>query len=166
MALSGSLKASLNFTQTAAPGLGSASNVVTESITISFTDGTGANQLNVLWSDIRTLTATSETLDINGILTSAYGATVSLLRVKGIYVRNTSTTNGNNLLVGGAASNAWATLFGDVTDKFQVLPSGVLLAGGPLATGYAVTAGTADQLKVDSGSATITYRIALLGCNA
>lgn len=164
MAVSGSIKATMNFAQTATGGLATASSSLNESISLSFADGTAANQANVLWSDSRTLTATSEDLDLAGVLASVYGVTVALARVKGLYIKNTHATA--SLTIGGASSNAWATLFGDATDKLVIPPGGFVLLAAPLATGYTVTAGTGDKLKIDSGASTIIYRIALLGCNA
>src|SRR3990172_6448394 len=93
----------------------------------SFTDGAGADQADVVWSDERTLAASAtEDLDLAGGLTDAFGTAITFARVKGIYIEADST-NTNNVFVGGAALNAFATLFGDATDKIVLRPGGALL---------------------------------------
>lgn len=128
----------------------------------SITYGTGANQANEVWGDKRTLAATSETLDLSGVLVNGFGSTVTLSKVKGIEIRNLSTTSGEVLTVGGAASNQFLACFGSGTDKIKIGAGGVLLLTAPV-DGFTVTGGTADQLKIDSGAATLDYQILIWG---
>lgn len=164
MPVTGSIKASLNFTETFVADLATGTVPMSLIPSLTFTSGTAANQVNVLWADTRTLAATTEDLDLAGVLAATFGGTVTLARVKGLYVRNTHATA--TLTIGGAASNAFLTPFGDATDKLKVAPGGFVLLAAPLAAGYAVTAATGDILKVDAGASTIVYDIALVGCNA
>lgn len=132
------------------------------------TNGTGANQADRLWADTRTINASSnEDLDLAGSLTDAFGATITLARVKLIYVK-AAAGNTNNVVVGGAASNGLLNWVADATDKINVRPGGVLLLAAPDATAYAVTAATGDLLRIaNSGAGTsVTYDIVIVGSSA
>ncbi len=50
-------------------------------------------------------------------------------------------------------------------DTVKVKPGGAIALVAPDATGYAVTAGTADQLKVanSAGGTSVTYDIIIIG---
>jgi len=136
---------------------------------IEFGSGTGDNQFDRIWTDERTLSATSESLDLAGSLTSQLdGTTVTFVEVGGIWLYNTATSAASVLIAGGAASNqAYVGLFGAAADKIKIGALGQLFWFAPLdGGGLTVTAGTGDLLKIDAGAATITYRIALLGRSA
>lgn len=134
-------------------------------------NGTGAGNANILWSDQRTIAASgTDDLDLNGTtLKTAFNADVAMARVKGIYIAAAST-NTNNVVVGGAASNQFATWVGAATHTVVVRPGGFIMLGTGQAdaTCYAVTAATGDILRVaNSGAGTpVTYDIVLLGCSA
>jgi hypothetical protein len=128
-------------------------------------DGISTDQADVLWHDTRTLAATSEDLDLAGSLTDGMGNTVTFAAVKGILIHNTNTTAGETLTLGGAASSAFASIFGDSSDKLVIRPDGLALLWAPR-VGYTVTAGTGDKLKVDAGAATIIYDILIVGTSA
>jgi hypothetical protein len=164
MALTGSLQSVVSATETKASGLiPSASASLRVDKTVSLENGTGANQADVLWQDQRTLTATSEELDLAGILAGIYGPTLTFAKVKGLYIENTNIATGAVLTVGGAAANAFVNWVGDVTDKIKIGPGGHLQLASPV-DGYAVGAG--DKLKIDAGAATIIYKIVILGTSA
>ena len=132
-----------------------------------FATGTASYTFDRVWTDDRTLTATSEALDLHTSLTSKLdGSAVSFVEVGGIVIHNTSTTS--ELIIGGAASNqAFANLFGAATERIKVQPLGLFVWFSPIdGAGLVVTNTSADQLKIDAGAATITYRIALLGRSA
>lgn len=135
--------------------------------TWAVTDGTGANQADLLWHDQRTLGATtSEDLDLAGSLTDVYGATLTFARIKGLYVK-AADANGANIVVGGAAANAWIGFFNATTDKFKLTPGAFSLNIAPGATAWPVVAGTGDILKIENtdGSAA-TYDILIMGASA
>jgi hypothetical protein len=132
-----------------------------------FATGTGDYQFDRVWSDERTLTATSEELDLAGVLTSQLdGSAITFVEIGGILIYNSSTTAA--LTVGGAASNqAYVGLFAAATERIKVGPLGEVAWVSPIdGGGLTVTAGTGDKLKIDSGAATITYKIVLLGRSA
>ena len=132
----------------------------------TWADGSGLDQANRAWWDTRTIAISgTDDLDLAGVLTDAFGAAITFSRVKAILVLPW-LSNVNNVVVGGAPSNAFP-LFSDVTDKIPVRPGGQLLIVAPDATAYAVTAGTGDILRIANSGAgsTVTYDIAILGAN-
>jgi hypothetical protein len=167
MSLNTRLEVLLQATQTAPQDLGSASFPATIRRSLNLVDGAAAGKANRFFSDTRTIAASgSESLDLAGTLADAFGVTITLARVKLLYVA-AADANVNNVVIGGVASNGWITPFGDATDKLVLRPGAfVLLAAGRAdATGYAVTASTGDLLQVaNSGSGTpVTYTIAIIG---
>lgn len=130
----------------------------------SFTNGTGADQANQTFVDTRTLSASAtENLDLAGGLTDAFGTTLTMTRIKAMVIQ-AARSNVNDVMVGGAASNAIAALFGDATDVARIKPGGMIMWVAPDATGYPITATTADLLKIanSAGSTSVTYTIAIL----
>jgi hypothetical protein len=128
--------------------------------------GTGAGQADRVFSDQRTLSASAnEDLDLAGVLTDSFGATITFARIKGLLVA-ASSGNTNNVVVGAAASNPWTGLL-TATGTVTLRPGAffVAVAGTADATGYAVTAGTGDLLRVaNSGAGTsVTYDIYVIG---
>lgn len=130
-----------------------------------FTDGTGANQAKYLYTDTRTLGASAtEDLDLAGVLTDAFGNTLTFDKIKALII-TAAATNTNDVLVGGSATAQASAFFGDVTDVVKVKPGGLLALVAPNATGYDITATTADLLKLaNSGAGTgVTYTIVIIG---
>src|SRR5438045_3617892 len=76
-------------------------------------DGVGADQANKLFSDTRTLgPSATENLDLNNVLADAFGAVLLLVKVKAIIIV-AAAANANDVLVGGASSNQFASWVGD-----------------------------------------------------
>lgn len=128
---------------------------------VTFSDGVGAGQANVLYQFSGSFTGTTASLDLNGVLTDSYGSLVSLLRVKAIYIENTSATN---TIVVGAGTNPWAT-FLNATGTVTLRPGSWIMAATGDATGWAVTAATGDILLL-TGTTGQPYKIAIMGGNA
>jgi hypothetical protein len=82
------------------------------------------------------------------------------VRVKAIYIKN----NGTATMTFGAGSNAWATML-NAAGTLKIPAGGFVLIATPDATGYTVTAATADLLNV-AGTGTETYDIAILGATS
>lgn len=136
--------------------------------TLSFSDGSGANQITRIFADTRTLAASAnEDLDLAGGLTDAIGQTITLARVRGLLIR-AAAANTNNVIVGGAGSNGFITWVGGATHTVTLRPGGVLMLAAPDATGYAVTAGTGDLLRIanSAGGSAVSYDIVILGATA
>lgn len=161
IAVSAELTNSLDLTTATAP--------VSFNRYMSLGSGTSAGQADRLFSDRRTLAASStEDIDLAGSLTDALGGAFTLARVKGVFI-SAAATNTNNVVVGAASSNAWASLLNS-TGTITLRPGAALglMAGATDATGYPVTGGTGDLLKVaNSGSGTsVTYDLVLIGASA
>lgn len=125
--------------------------------------GTGADQADIVWSDTRTVTGVDD-LDLRGVLASALASGLALARVKGIMIRNKSTTAGYLLTVGNDAAGAFVGLFFAVGDRIKVQPGGMFAWYAPQAADtMTTTATTADVLQIDSGANTVTYEILLIG---
>lgn len=131
-------------------------------------NGTVDNLQDLIWSDARSLVATSETLDLNNSLNPAVQANlISLVEVRGIYIRNKATVAASKLVIGNAASPAYAGLFGGAAHTISVPAGGMFLWTAPLdGYGLVVTGTSADGLKVDAGAATIPYEIIVWGVSA
>lgn len=134
---------------------------------LSMVSGTSDSQSDTVWSDTRTLTATSEELDLAGSLPAPLdpSGTVTFAEVTILAIRNKSTTSTEILAIGGAAANHFVNWVANSSDIVNIGPNGVMLLTSPI-DGYAVTAGSADKLKIDAGADTITYDILIVGRSA
>ncbi|MHC5259905.1 hypothetical protein ACYSUO_18665 [Streptomyces sp. UC4497] len=135
---------------------------------VQLNDGTGAGKADRVFHDRRTLAASAtEDLDLAGVLLDAFGATITFVRVKGLFI-SAAAANTNNVVV-GAATNAWATLL-SATGTLTLRPGASVgaMAGPADTTAYAVTAGTADLLKIANSGAgsTVSYDIVIVGSSA
>jgi hypothetical protein len=165
MTASAKINLSTEASVSGSPDLGSAVHKFSETFSNLFDNGTGADQINQVFSDTRTLAlSTSESLDLAGGLTNGLGAAVTFTKVKAIIVI-AAAGNGDNIEVGGAASNALVNWVGDATDVVNVPPGGMFMITAPDATGFAVTASTGDLLKIANAdsAASATYTVILLG---
>ena len=133
---------------------------------VPLSNGVGDNQADVLFVDNRTLAAsTSEELDLAGVLENPVGETATFVTVKGILVR-AGSANGGLIKVGGAAANTFLGPFDNATDIINVKASGIFLEVEPL-TGWTVTAGTGDKLKIENSDASpASYDIAIIGTSS
>jgi hypothetical protein len=139
-----------------------------QTISRDVANGTTAGKMDLLYSATRTLAASaSEELDLSGALADTLGNTCVFADVRMICVVAAST-NTNNVLVGGAASNQFINWVSDATDVIVIKPGGVLFLYAPTDPGYAVTAATGDLLKIaNSGAGTgVTYDIYIGGTSA
>jgi hypothetical protein len=127
-------------------------------------DGAGINAANLVYQDTVTLAAAGETLLDLTALTDALGSAVNFARVKLIYLRNKSATAGDNLQLGGTVSAGLSTLYVGTNAGQLIGPGGIALLVNPSAAGWAVTATTADILRIGNpGANSITYDIVLIG---
>ncbi|MGW3847183.1 hypothetical protein [Streptomyces fagopyri] len=157
----GELQQALDF------GTGSAKQILSKSMALA--SGTGAGKADRLFSDRRTLAASgTEDLDLAGVLLDAFGTAITFARIKGLIIA-ASKDNTNNVLVGAASGSPWAALLNS-TGVLTLRPGAFVAVGTGVAdaTGYAVTATTADLLKIaNSGGTTgVTYDIHIIGASA
>jgi hypothetical protein len=154
--LTANLTSALDLTTVSAPiNLSQATN---------FTNGAGANQVDRVWSDNVTVTASStQAIDLAGSLTDPFGASLTFVRIKAVFVR-AAAGNTNNVNVVRDATNGVA-LFLATGDGIPVKPGGMFAWIDPTAGGVAVTAGTGDLLNiVNSGAGTsVSCDVVILG---
>lgn len=132
---------------------------------IPFTDGAGANQVDLLFTDRRTIAASgNDDLDLAGALVDAFGATLTFARIKAIVIK-AAAGNTNTVVVGNAAATQFVGPFGAAAHTLAIKPGGFFVIAAPDAAGWAVTAGSADLFRIANGGAgtEVTYDIAILG---
>ena len=145
-------------------GLSTVTDPVTKDYTQLLSSGTGSNQASNQFHDQRTLTASSsENLDLAGALTNGFGQTLTFTAIKAIII-HASSANTNNVVVGGAGSNGFTTWSTATDSTVSLPPNGTLILVNP-GSGWSVTAGTGDLLKVaNSGAGTsVVYDVILIG---
>lgn len=146
--------------------LGTASFPLSYRHRTTLTSGTGSGSADMVWSDTRTINASSnEDLDLAAALTGPLGTTLTFAKIKGLLIAAASG-NTNNVRVTRPASNG-VPLFLAASDGIDVLPGGCLLWFAPGA-GVTVTASTGDLINVANSSSgtSVTYDVVIIGTSA
>lgn len=129
-------------------------------------DGSGNNQANMLWHDVRTLAAGAhEDLVLSSLTQSIFGnaVTTDFAAIKALLIVNRQATAGDDLLVGGASTHPWGAPFGAAAHQVRVPADSCLLLVNSGA-GWGVSAASADQLRIaNTGSDSIDYKVVLIG---
>jgi hypothetical protein len=96
----------------------------------------------------------------------ANGRALDFVRIKQIVVR-AAITNAGSIQIGNAGANTFTGPFSAATGAINLTPGDVFNVSRFDATGWAVTAGTADILRIANlvGS-TVSYDIVIVGCDA
>lgn len=144
--------------------IGSARLDISYSKKHSISNGTADAQANMVWTDTRTIPASSsDDLDLYGGLTNAFGDTINFTAIKGIFLF-ASGGNVNNLQVGGDGS-AVVNWVGNASDLIVVKPGGMFALYDPSAGGYGVTNSGADVLQIANaaGGTDVIYDIIVIG---
>lgn len=129
---------------------------------LNLVDGTTSGKFDLFWGDTRTLSTTSEALDLYGSLVDTFGDTINMVELVAMVVY---TADAGVVTIGGAASQA-VPIFSDATDKFPLRGPGFFGFATSSATGYGtIGAGSNDQLKIET-SAAMDYTIMLFGRTA
>lgn len=164
----------LSWTATKNTDAGTVKDRASLSLSPTITFSTGAGACDLVWSDIRLLAASAnEILDLAGVLTDAFGDTVTAAKVKAIVIKNVSdeTNPGETTHVATDASITFGT---DATAGFvgpwtadtdrTVLKDKEIFLITDLNDGWAVGAGASDELYVENldGADEAAYAIALL----
>ncbi len=155
MSVDGNFSASITVNDRRTVGLSGENMSTTVTPFVTFGDGT--SQLDVLYQNTLAMTAGVYALDLYGVLLDGYGSTVNMLRIKGWYVKNTSS----HTITMGAGSAAMTTLLnaaGTLT-----FPAGSWMMGAtPESVGWAITPTTADTLNF-TGTGTDTFQVVIAG---
>jgi hypothetical protein len=168
MPLDAQVNVSVSGKHTSLLDLDTATYPLTLSRSYATSSGTGLGQADRVFTDRRTLTASStEDLDLAGVLLDAFGAAITFARIKTLIIAADSG-NTNNVIVGNAATNGFISWVGGATHTVTVRPGGVLLVAATDATAYTVTAATADLLHIanSAGGTSVTYDVVLIGASA
>ena len=167
MALTATLSAGISAVQTGTNDLGTVSANLSLAFTKALTSGTGANQADLIFADTRTVNASSsEDLDLAGVLTDPFGATITMAEVVAILI-TAASGNTNDVVIGDAT--APVPLFGGTNPTISIGPGGVFMAATPDAGGlFTVGAGSTDDLKIanSSSGSSVTYSIVVIGRSA
>ena len=163
------ITAAIKAAQVGSSAFGGPSFMPTISAVLETTLGTGANQADILWTAQRTVNAsTNDDIDLAGVLTNAFGATITVAELVAILIINaplTGTANLSNLTIGGGTNPVTGFLGGTTPTVGPIRPGGFFLIGCGDAAGIGgVTAGTGDILRVANGAGgAATYQIAVIG---
>jgi hypothetical protein len=135
--------------------------------TYGYADGAGAGQANRIYQDRNTLAASGTIdVDLSGPLLDVYGDAVVFARLKALIVA-AADANTNNVVVGGVAAGLSTIIQPQTTGNVVVRPGALFaVACGVLdATGYLVTATTADLLHIinSAGGTGVDYELIVIG---
>lgn len=136
-------------------------------------DGTGDSQWNDEYAAQRTLAAgASETIDLAGTLENGVGNTVALTKYNLIICQLLKGGDAApRLNISGAAANPVLTQFGgDSTSTLTIRAgdadgaNGILVIQAGDITGYDITAGSADAIRIDNpSSSAATFNLVIAG---
>lgn len=168
MPLSATIRAGIEFNQSGSADFGPQRFQGSVSSLLQLASGTGANQADIVWADERTVaSATADDIDLAGVLSSAFGTTITAVEVVAFLLINApldplDTANTTTLTVGGDAAAVPNITSGAIG------PRGVVLLVDPDAGGLAtVTATTGDIIQVtNSSGAAATYQVCILARTA
>ena len=141
MALNAQILLSILAHETSTGDLSKTLRATPASYSASLTDGTAANQAQVVWSGTRTLSGSTQTLNLAGLADTRDGATVSvaITAAKAVYVRNSHASlaislagapfpaGGVSIAAGGAYAQIEPTATGMATGTVTVTGT----VGGP-----------------------------------
>lgn len=141
---------------------------------MSLGEGTGVGQFDLAYVAERTVAdEADDDIDLAGSLVDAFGATITAAEIVMIAVINRPKASGadantTDLVVGGGSNPFVGHVGGTAPTIGPIKPGGIFVMGAGDAAGIgAVTASTADILRVSNGSgAANTYQIAILARSA
>ena len=167
MALTSSIRLSIEATQSSAGDLGqrTAPHKYDTGL-IRLVDGIGYDQADLVFSDERTLGASSEDLDLCGGFTDAFGTAVSPAKIKLVLIVNKSQTLA--LTVKPKTSGGWLGMLADASDILNInkASSQAYAWNGWFAPqGVAIGAGATDQITI-GGTTGQVYQILVIGTSA
>lgn len=147
------------------------------SSSLSFSDalsnGTAADQADLIYLSSPTIAASGNLqLDLAGSLLNVFGDAVVFARVKAVYINFQTTNTASGITVGGGTdgtgTNAFVGWFGAAAHQESVDKTGCFFKFRSDATGWVVTASTADIFRIenDDGSNSALINVAIIGASA
>ncbi len=151
----------IKWTYTNSLDLSTPAEVMSDTCTQTFTDGTGSGKAQVAWSDQRTITtASDETLDLKAV-TTAFG-TAAFTKIKALRIEVVTATTGYTLKMTAGASNGLSAFFSDASDEIVIQAGGGLTLEAPV-DGYTVD-DTHKTLKMSNpAGGSVVYNIFVIG---
>lgn len=168
------VSASINWTYTNTPTgstSGQLSTINSNTVTYSYSlsSGTGAlGTADLLYVLSTTIAASSSvSADLVGTAVDAFGTTLSMARVKFMFLKHTSDTTATDISFGNA-TNPMVNWISAATSTVKIYNNGIFLIGSPSATSYALTGGSADAVKIlnNDSSNTATVNLVIIGSSA
>ena len=160
MALNAQIMLSILAHETSAGDLSRTLRATPASYALSLTDGTGANQAQIVWSDSRTVVSPQETLDLRSLTDTGDGAsvTVAFSAVKVLYVRNKATAADNIVTL----SSVFIAYQGLDAGTHIVRSGGLFLCAAPGDDGSTAIIATNNTITI-SGAVGAQYDIVIVG---
>ena len=177
MTMNSKLNVSLTATLIEALDLGERTAGITKKFSATLASGFAVGQADRIFQDSRNLApSATENLDLAGVLTDPFGALLTFVKIKGIYVAAVplvttppTAPNINDVIVGAAAATPWSALLG-ATGTVTLKPGSCFaaFAGEADNVGWAVGAGATDLLKIanSAGGTSVNYEIIVIGTSA
>lgn len=171
MSLTATLKASFSWTATKTVQGSDGKFSEVDQQTVTLTDGTGSGNADLIYKVEDATIADgggATSYDLAGALTDVFGDAVVFVKLKGLFVANTSDTQTTpttaGLIVGGNAANV--PIFSVQTTSHTIEAGGFLCMGGKV--GFTVTASTGDIMDIDNadGNGIVRYTMLLIGATA
>jgi len=130
-----------------------------------FDSGVGADQADKLIHKQRIIApSASDDLDLAGVLTDAFGVAVTLVKVKAVIIF-AAIANANTVIIGNHPTAAFVGWFGAAAHTVTLGPGDIFVCSRRGVAGLAVTAGTADMLRLTNGAGgtNVTADVFVLG---
>ena len=140
--------------------------------TLALLDGTLAAQADLIFADERAVTTgANDDIDLSGVLTDAFGVTITFVEIVGILIINkpiSGAVNTTDLTIGLGTNPFLGFLGGTLPTIGPIKPGGAFLIFAGDAAGLGtVGAAASDVLRIaNSSGATATYQIVIIGRSA
>lgn len=146
-------------------GLANVAGHIEKSFLKTIASGVGADQADKVFSESAKSIAGNYDVDLSGVLLDQFGAAILFARIKliAIFVDAASVSN---VIIGNAAANQFVGPFGAAAHTVSVRPGGAQVFCATDATGWPVTAGTGDILRLAPSGASALFDWVVMGASA
>jgi hypothetical protein len=139
-------------------GASTVSETFSSFIDWTHTSGTASNQMNTIICETATLAGgASRTVSLAGGFNDSFGDATTFAAVRFLCLQAASA-NYSDIMLGGAAANAWTNICTEANDFIKVRPGGSVMLLAP-AAGYGVNGGGVCVTNVGVSNATYTIYI-------
>ncbi len=133
----------------------------------TLTNGTGAGNVNVLYAAQLTIAASGTTTIDLATLTDYFGNSIAFVRIKSLYIENSSLGKASAIAVGNAGSNPFAGIISPGTATISIRNGACFFVGMAAdATAYAVGTGVNLLITNSDSVNAATVNVVISGCNA